>query len=118
MRVYIEHGTAFVYDPIFLEGPSKTLIVDWGSKLVNENTGRYIFKNGEKSSVFHTFVFPVHKVRKAPSIDYFDYSTLDGRTNGFMLEHRHGVLQKSSRHGHYCPRRCATDSTAFERNLI
>lgn len=62
LRVHIEGNLAFVHDPIFLEASSQTLLIDWGSDLVNEGTRKYITQ--KKSLAFHTFVFPVQKVNE------------------------------------------------------
>jgi len=59
LRVHIEGSLAFVYDPIFLEASSHTLLIDWGSDSVNEGTRKYIKQ--QKSPAFHTFVFPMQK---------------------------------------------------------
>jgi hypothetical protein len=64
LRVHIEGNLAFVYDPIFLEASSQTLLLDWGSDFVNEGTTKYITL--KKNPVFHMFVFPVQKVRLWP----------------------------------------------------
>lgn len=60
MRVHIEGRFAFVYDPIFLEASTQTVLLDWGSDSVNEDTAKYITQD----AVFHTFVFPMQKVNE------------------------------------------------------
>jgi hypothetical protein len=65
MRVHIEGSFAFVYDPIFLETPSQTLLLDWGGDLANKNMAKYITLARDKNPVFHTFVFPVQKVHES-----------------------------------------------------
>lgn len=57
LRVHIEGRFAFVYDPIFLEASTQTVLLDWGSDSVNEDTAKYITQD----AVFHTFVFPMQK---------------------------------------------------------
>jgi hypothetical protein len=65
LRLQIHNGSAFVYDPIILQSPSSAFLVDWGSKKVNRRVGKYIIDAGpaDGKTVFHTFLFPVKKVR-------------------------------------------------------
>lgn len=56
---------AFVYDPIILEGPSATYIIDWGRKDQNMQDVRKVThgRMGNPVNEFHTFFYPVKKVR-------------------------------------------------------
>ncbi|KAF9464358.1 hypothetical protein BDZ94DRAFT_1307889 [Collybia nuda] len=58
LRLHIEGDRVFVYDPIFLEGPSQTYILEWSRVQVNQKTREYITRGGAKMPVFHTFTFP------------------------------------------------------------
>lgn len=49
----------FVYDPIFLEGPGQSYILEWAQTSVNQSTVESITRGGEKPHpVFHMFTFP------------------------------------------------------------
>jgi hypothetical protein len=65
LRLQIERNMAFVYDPIFLESPDTVYLIDWGSKLENQNIGDYMDRNTQNlEGVLHTFLFVLARVSK------------------------------------------------------
>ena len=52
----------FVYDPIILEGPLNTHLIDWGHMGWNTQAVAYLTRGRKMSPMFHTFFFPVKKV--------------------------------------------------------
>ncbi|KIM91101.1 hypothetical protein PILCRDRAFT_164183 [Piloderma croceum F 1598] len=52
---------AFVYDPIILEGPSATYIIDWGRENRNMRDVRNVTHGRMGYPEFHTFFYPVKK---------------------------------------------------------
>jgi len=59
LRIQIIGDLAFIYDPIILEGPSTTCLIDWGRKSRNMGALKYITRGRTVNPVFHTFFFPV-----------------------------------------------------------
>lgn len=64
LRVHIYNDLAFVYDPISLEAPTASFLIDWGRKRVNKRIGKLITHGRPANPVFHTFLYPVTKVRR------------------------------------------------------
>lgn len=65
MRIQImrEANVAFVHDPIILEGPSHSYLIDWGHKNRNDLAKTYVMQDRQDGGpVLHTFLFPVKKV--------------------------------------------------------
>lgn len=60
MRVQIHGDLMFLCQPIVLEGPDSTYLVDWGEEAVNEGTVKYLTQNECRpvNTVFHAFVNP------------------------------------------------------------
>jgi len=59
LRLHLTRDMAFLYDPIFLESPSASYIIDWGRKMINQKMEMHL--NQGVNPVFHTFVFPKKK---------------------------------------------------------
>jgi hypothetical protein len=64
LRVHIHDDMAFVYDPINLEAPNASFFIDWGRKKANKKIGKHITDGRPVNPVFHTFLYPVTKVRR------------------------------------------------------
>lgn len=63
LRLQFVNGLAFVYDPIFIESPTATYLIDWRNKKMNREVAKYIaYSSGTAPSVLHMFVYPVKKV--------------------------------------------------------
>ncbi|KAH7931189.1 hypothetical protein BV22DRAFT_1136191 [Leucogyrophana mollusca] len=60
-RVQIVDDIAFVYDPFAMDGPTKSMLMDWGTKDVNAVTVKYIAERRPANSVLHTFTLPLKK---------------------------------------------------------
>ncbi|KAF9821497.1 hypothetical protein IEO21_00743 [Rhodonia placenta] len=60
MRVQIHGDLMFLCQPIVLEGPDSTYLVDWDEEAVNKGTVKYLTQNEGRSvnTVFHAFVNP------------------------------------------------------------
>ena len=63
MRLLIEKGCGFVYDPVVLENPRATYLVDWGDVHRNEEIARCIASLTANDSALHTFIFSSKNVR-------------------------------------------------------
>lgn len=61
-RIQIIRDMAFVHEPVTMDGPSTSILFDWGSPADNRDTAGYIQTNA--GNIFHTFTFPPKKVRK------------------------------------------------------
>jgi hypothetical protein len=56
-------GLAFLhYDPILLESPTTTYLVEWGEVLANRNSRTYIVNPTMKNPELHTFIYAQRKV--------------------------------------------------------
>jgi hypothetical protein len=62
LRIQIVGKLAFVYDPILLEGPSTSCVIEWGREERNLGAVKYITRDAKTKPVFHTFFYPVKKV--------------------------------------------------------
>ncbi|KAH9972957.1 hypothetical protein BGW80DRAFT_276586 [Lactifluus volemus] len=63
LRFYISDpfGLAFLYDPILLESPETTYLVEWGEVTANQNSKTYITNATEKHTELHTFIYAQRK---------------------------------------------------------
>lgn len=61
-RVQIIRNMAFVYEPIAMDGPSTSVLFDWGSPTDNQNTAMYIQTTIPGNNVFHTFTLSSKRV--------------------------------------------------------
>lgn len=64
MRLVIREGYGFVFDPVVLENPRATYLVDWGDVNKNEDVGRYIASLTANDDSLHTFIFSSKNVRR------------------------------------------------------
>ena len=64
MRLLIKEGFAFVFDPVVLENPRATYLVDWGDAAKNEEIGGYITSLTANDSALHTFIFSCKTVSR------------------------------------------------------
>lgn len=64
-RLYIHDafGLAFLYDPILLESPEATYVVEWSEVTGARTTRTYIAEAREKHAEMHTFIYAPRKVR-------------------------------------------------------
>ncbi|KAI9467340.1 hypothetical protein BJY52DRAFT_64085 [Lactarius psammicola] len=62
-RLYIQDafGLAFLYDPILLESPEATYVVEWSEATGARTTKTYITEAKEKHSELHTFIYAPRK---------------------------------------------------------
>ena len=65
LRLYIcePFGLAFLYDPILLESPEATYVVEWCELKVSHNTKAQIASAKERHTELHTFVYAPRRVR-------------------------------------------------------
>jgi len=58
LQMHIQRDIAFAYHPVFLEGPTTTYLVSWGSETVNANVKKYLTNGSERpgDAVFQLFV--------------------------------------------------------------
>jgi hypothetical protein len=65
LRLYINDasGLAFLYDPILLESPATTYLVEWDEVLANQISRTYIANATMKNPELHTFIYAQRKVR-------------------------------------------------------
>lgn len=61
-RVQIIRDMAFVYEPVAMDGPSTSVLFDWGSPADNQDTATYIQTTIPGNGIFHTFILPSKKV--------------------------------------------------------
>ena len=66
-HLQIIDNMAFVYDPFSMDGPSESLLMDWGTPGANEKVHEYVVEKCPKDRVLHTFTFPVKRVRPTQS---------------------------------------------------
>jgi hypothetical protein len=65
LRLYISDappGLAFLYDPILLESPEATYVVEWGEAKASRKSRAYITTAKEKHAELHTFMYAPRKV--------------------------------------------------------
>ena len=65
LRLYISDtppGLAFLYDPILLESPEATYVVEWSGAKATQKTRAYIMTAKEKHTELHTFMYAPRKV--------------------------------------------------------
>ena len=64
-RLYIHDafGLAFLYDPILLESPEATYVVEWSEATGARTSKTYITEAKEKHAELHTFIYAPRKVR-------------------------------------------------------
>ncbi|THH16442.1 hypothetical protein EW146_g4208 [Bondarzewia mesenterica] len=61
MRIHVSGSNAFIYDPVILEGPSGSYIVDWNRPKVNRNVASYISGASKDKGALNTFIFSTKK---------------------------------------------------------
>ncbi|KAH7914435.1 hypothetical protein BJ138DRAFT_1177355 [Hygrophoropsis aurantiaca] len=61
LRIQIVEDIAFVYDPFTMDGPSASMLMDWGSETANAETVMYIIERIPANSVMHIFTLPRKK---------------------------------------------------------
>ncbi|KAH9960420.1 hypothetical protein BC827DRAFT_393109 [Russula dissimulans] len=63
LRLYINDifGLAFLYDPVFLESPEATYVVEWCEVKASQNTRAYITMARQKHTELHTFIYAPRK---------------------------------------------------------
>ena len=64
-RLYIHDafGLAFLYDPVLLESPDTTYVIEWSEATSARTTKTYITEAREKHVEMHTFMYTPRKVR-------------------------------------------------------
>jgi hypothetical protein len=65
LKLYISDappGLAFLYDPILLESPESTYVVQWSEVKASRKTRAYITTAKEKHAELHTFMYTPRKV--------------------------------------------------------
>lgn len=65
LRLYISDvppGLAFLYDPILLESPEATYVVEWSEAKASQKSRAYIRTAKEKHAELHTFMYAPRKV--------------------------------------------------------
>ncbi|KAF8450513.1 hypothetical protein L210DRAFT_842943 [Boletus edulis BED1] len=70
-RVQIIRDMAFIYEPVTVDGPSKSVLFDWGSFTDNQDAARYIQIANSGSNIFHTFVLPSKKDKTGQTLWYY-----------------------------------------------
>lgn len=53
---------ACLYDPILVDTPGKSYILDWDRNLAKRNLEKYIYRHKAIDTTFHTFLFPPSEV--------------------------------------------------------
>lgn len=100
-RVQIIHNMAFIYEPIVMDGPSTSILFDWGSPADNQHTAKYIQTGIPGDNVFHTFTLSPKKVYHHG----FDSTLLlmlysgQGRPN-FVVLHRCSCMDACTSNAH------------------
>lgn len=61
-RIQIIRDMAFIHEPVAMDGPSTSVLFDWGTPADNQDTERYIKTSIPGNGVFHTFTLPNKKV--------------------------------------------------------
>lgn len=67
MRLAITHynrkaTVACLYDPILVDVPGRSYLLEWGRPKANQNQERYISASKARDAVFHTFLYPTSEV--------------------------------------------------------
>src|SRR6267154_2073496 len=65
LRLYISDsppGLAFLHDPILLESPEATYVVEWNEAKASQKSKAYIMTAKEKHAKLHTFMYTLRKV--------------------------------------------------------
>ncbi|VDC04119.1 unnamed protein product [Peniophora sp. CBMAI 1063] len=57
MRLVVREGYGFIFDPVVLENPRATYLVDWGDVIKNDEVTRYIASLTANDSTLHTFIY-------------------------------------------------------------
>ncbi|KAI6152189.1 hypothetical protein BKA82DRAFT_4108207 [Pisolithus tinctorius] len=60
-RVQIVDNMAFVYEPLTMDCPSASLLLDWGTQSDNLSAAEYIINNLSTRPFFHTFILSAKK---------------------------------------------------------
>jgi len=63
LYIYDVLGLAFLYDPILLEAPEATYVVEWCDVEASQKSKAYITAAKEKHTELHTFIYAPRKVR-------------------------------------------------------
>ncbi|KAH0839939.1 hypothetical protein J3R83DRAFT_893 [Lanmaoa asiatica] len=61
LRIQIIHDMAFIHEPVAMDGPSTSVLFDWGSPADNQDTARYIQTTIPGNNIFHTFTLSSKK---------------------------------------------------------
>jgi hypothetical protein len=100
-RVQIIRDMAFIYEPVAMDGPSTSVLFDWGSPADNQDTATYIQATISGNNIFHTFTLPARKV----CIGTFDSAVLltsyagQDRPN-FVVLHRRSRMDGYTSNAH------------------
>lgn len=61
-RIQIIRDMAFIYEPVAMDGPSTSVLFDWGSPADNQDAATYIQTITPGNNIFHTFTLPSKRV--------------------------------------------------------
>ncbi|KAG8218653.1 hypothetical protein J3R82DRAFT_4318 [Butyriboletus roseoflavus] len=70
-RIQIIRNMVFVYEPIAMDGPSTSVLFDWGSPADNQDTAKYIQTAVPANNVFHTFTLSSKKDKAGQTLWYY-----------------------------------------------
>jgi len=70
-RIQIIRDMAFIYEPIAMDGPSTSVLFDWGSPTDNQDTATYIQTTIPGNNIFHTFTLPSKKDKAGQTSWYY-----------------------------------------------
>jgi len=70
-RIQIIGDMAFIYEPVAMDGPSTSVLFDWGSPADNRNTATYIETSIPRNNVFHTFTLPSKRDKAGQTLWYY-----------------------------------------------
>jgi len=97
LRLYISDappGLAFLYDPILLESPDATYVVQWSEVKASRKARAYITTVKEKHAELHTFMYTPRKVRH-PLLDRLSVRRLVVMTFPQPLNRTFGIISVS-----------------------
>ncbi|KAF8557024.1 hypothetical protein OG21DRAFT_431007 [Imleria badia] len=70
-RIQIIRDMAFIYEPVAMDGPSTSVLFDWGSPTDNQATAMYIQTIIAGNNIFHTFTLPSKKDKAGQTLWYY-----------------------------------------------
>ncbi len=97
LRLYISDappGLAFLYDPILLESPEATYVVEWSEAKASRKSRAYITTAQEKHAELHTFMYAPRKVCR-PLLVHLSVKRLVVTIFPYLLNRTFGIISGS-----------------------